>query len=120
MPCIRPSFLPVCEELDKLNKNFLWKDTDRKKKFHLCQWSMVCRPKSKGGFGIKRACVMNQALLAKLGWRIHAKNSGLWSQIYQAKYLKVYSILDPKFMKEPSVLILGKKFCMELIFLKRA
>ncbi|KAM2637494.1 hypothetical protein EV1_021984 [Malus domestica] len=86
----------VCEELDKVNRDFLWGDTDQKKKVHLCQWSMVCKPKSKGGLGIKRACVMNQALLAKLGWRIHAKDSGLWSQIYQAKYLKGYSILDPK------------------------
>lgn len=57
----------VCEELDKLNRNFLWGDTDQKKKVHLCQWSMVCRPKSKGGLGIKRACVINHALLAKLG-----------------------------------------------------
>lgn len=38
----------VCGELDKLNRNFLWGDTERRHKVHLCQWNLVCRPKCKG------------------------------------------------------------------------
>ncbi|KAI5337458.1 hypothetical protein L3X38_016729 [Prunus dulcis] len=37
---------------------------------------------------------MNQALLAKIGWRLHIKDEGLWAKIYEAKYLKGHSILD--------------------------
>lgn len=37
---------------------------------------------------------MNQALLAKIAWRVDVKDKGLWAQIYDAKYLKGNSSLD--------------------------
>ncbi|KAI5314876.1 hypothetical protein L3X38_044052 [Prunus dulcis] len=37
---------------------------------------------------------MNQALLAKIGWRLHSRDNGLWAKIYEAKYLKGTSIFD--------------------------
>ncbi|CAL8133777.1 unnamed protein product [Prunus armeniaca] len=40
----------------------------------LCQWNFVCRPKSKGGLDFKKYSTMNQALLAKIGWRIQNKD----------------------------------------------
>ncbi|KAI5333292.1 hypothetical protein L3X38_023423 [Prunus dulcis] len=43
----------ICEELDKLNRNFLWGGSEKKNKIHLCQWNLACRPKSKGGLGLK-------------------------------------------------------------------
>ncbi|XP_021827477.1 uncharacterized protein LOC110768097 [Prunus avium] len=58
-------------------------------------WNLVFRPKCKGGLGFKKSAAMNQALLAKIGWRIQNKDGKLWARIYKAKYLKVTSILDP-------------------------
>ncbi|CAL8151247.1 unnamed protein product [Prunus armeniaca] len=43
----------ICEELDKLNRNFFWGGSEKKNKTHLCQWNLACRPKSKGGLGLK-------------------------------------------------------------------
>ncbi|CAL2276969.1 unnamed protein product [Prunus armeniaca] len=37
----------ICEDLDRLNRNFFWEGSDRKKKVHLCQWNIMYRPKAK-------------------------------------------------------------------------
>ncbi|CAL9005467.1 unnamed protein product, partial [Prunus brigantina] len=42
------------------------------------------KPKGKGGLGFKKTASMNQALLAKIGWRLHSKDNGLWAKIYEA------------------------------------
>lgn len=43
----------VCDKLDKINRNFLWGDTDKKKKMHLINWNKVCKSKDNGGLGIR-------------------------------------------------------------------
>ncbi|CAL2229042.1 unnamed protein product [Prunus armeniaca] len=84
----------VCNDLDRLNRNFFWGSNEKKYKIHLCQWDLACRPKGKGGLVFKKTASMNQALLAKIGWRLHSKDNGLWAKIYEAKYLKGASICD--------------------------
>ncbi|KAK3221243.1 hypothetical protein Dsin_008268 [Dipteronia sinensis] len=73
------SFLnELCLKLDKLNRNFLWGHIDNKKTVHLFSWDTVCLPKRNGDLGIKRMKYMNQALLAKAGWRLlHGDNAKL-------------------------------------------
>ncbi|CAL9008277.1 unnamed protein product [Prunus brigantina] len=55
---------------------------------------LVCRPKHKGGMGLKKTSLMNQAMLGKIGWRLHAQDKRLWAKIYEDKYLQGCSILD--------------------------
>ncbi|GMP55184.1 hypothetical protein CsSME_00020075 [Camellia sinensis var. sinensis] len=45
----------VSNEIDRLNMNFLWGDTLERKRIHLVNWDVVCRMKSQGGLGIKKA-----------------------------------------------------------------
>ncbi|KAK3230980.1 hypothetical protein Dsin_002861 [Dipteronia sinensis] len=78
----------ICSKLDKLNRDFLWGDDSATKKVHLMNWSTVCKPKEKGGLGIKKMKIMNQALLAKAGWRLYQKENSLWANIIRNKYLK--------------------------------
>lgn len=87
----------ICEKLDKLNRNFLWGDTNERKKIHLLNWKKVCKPKDMGGLGLKRSTDMNCAMLAKASWRIVQKDDGLWSQVFEKKYLKNKSILDSNY-----------------------
>ncbi|CAL8991787.1 unnamed protein product [Prunus brigantina] len=84
----------ICEDLDRINRDFFWSGSGKKQKVHLCQWDLVCRPKCRGGIGLKKTADMNRALLAKIGWRMHTRDQGLWAQIYEKKYLKGCSILD--------------------------
>ncbi|VVA40999.1 PREDICTED: reverse mRNAase, partial [Prunus dulcis] len=72
--------MSVCDKLDQLNRNFLWGHTSNTSKIHLVNWEQVCKPKIVGGLGIKRSAWMNQALLAKTGWRLLQHEQGLWSQ----------------------------------------
>ncbi|KAL5792680.1 hypothetical protein ACOSP7_001274 [Xanthoceras sorbifolium] len=84
----------ICCKLDKINRNFLWGHTMDKKSVHLVNWDMVCRPKIQGGLGIKKMKMMNQALLAKAGWRLLQGDGGLWGKMLNRKYLNNCSVGD--------------------------
>ncbi|XP_024171911.1 uncharacterized protein LOC112177904 [Rosa chinensis] len=83
--------MSICDDLDKINRNFLWDDLESKKKVN---WDIVCLPKSLGGLGVKKATDMNQAMLAKAGWRIFQNDPGLWASIYREKYFKNDDLFD--------------------------
>lgn len=76
----------VCNEINKINRRFLWSNTDSNRAVHLIKWEKVCKKKAEGGLGIKQAGPMNQALLAKLGWRAKEETGSLWAKIIQNKY----------------------------------
>nr|XP_011457336.1 PREDICTED: uncharacterized protein LOC105349397 [Fragaria vesca subsp. vesca] len=80
--------MSICNTLDRLNMNFLWGHTEEKKKIHLVKWDTVCKPKRYGGLGLKKSSCVNQALLAKTGWRLLQKEQGLWAEALNKKYLK--------------------------------
>ncbi|ONI22208.1 hypothetical protein PRUPE_2G114200 [Prunus persica] len=69
---------------------------DKKHKIHLCQWDLVCKPKSKGGLGLKKTHDINQALQAKGGWRLLRKDEGLliWRLRKGDKYVPLMQIVD--------------------------
>jgi hypothetical protein len=77
----------VCNQLDKINRNFLWGNNTTQTRVHLVNWDQVCRPKKNGGLGIKKTSHMNQALLAKASWRILNRDHGLWADLMKKKYL---------------------------------
>ncbi|KAK3231085.1 hypothetical protein Dsin_002966 [Dipteronia sinensis] len=78
----------VCNNLEKINRDFLWGNTSDTKKIHLVNWDTVCLPKQLGGLGTKKMNMMNQALLAKAGWRLSQKVTGLWGNLLKDKYLR--------------------------------
>ncbi|GMQ00802.1 hypothetical protein CsSME_00047717 [Camellia sinensis var. sinensis] len=82
----------VCDQIDKLNRNFLWGNTEDRKKVHLVNWQQVCKSKSNGGLGIRQARVQNLALISKLGWKLTINSDELWCKILKAKYLKDQSV----------------------------
>ena len=76
---MQTTWLPqsTCDKIDKLNRNFLWGDTEEKKKVHLINWDTVCKSKEKDGLGLKKTRVNNLATLSKLGWNIKATKDNL-------------------------------------------
>ncbi|XP_048422575.1 uncharacterized protein LOC125469371 [Pyrus x bretschneideri] len=83
----------ICDKIDKLNRNFLWGHTEDNSKIHLVKWETVSTPKFMGGLGLKDTHFMNQALLAKTGWKLMQRDPGLWAQVLKGKYLKHYDMV---------------------------
>lgn len=59
----------VIEKLERIQRKFLWNDDREKRKFHLVNWTQVCKQVSEGGLGIRPLRQLNTALLGKRLWR---------------------------------------------------
>lgn len=82
--------LPVgtCKDIHRICRNFLWGDSERKKKIHLVNWTEVCTRREKGGLGIHKATDFNTALLVKLAWQVLDCPEKLWVKVISEKYIK--------------------------------
>ncbi|XP_039042210.1 uncharacterized protein LOC120181045 [Hibiscus syriacus] len=87
---MKTSVLPVsvCRKLDRLNCNFLWGGDIVNAHNHLVSWEKVCQSKKTGGLGIRKARLMNIALLAKNSWKLLTRQENLWCKVFEGKYLK--------------------------------
>ncbi|CAH9076314.1 unnamed protein product [Cuscuta epithymum] len=59
----------VIDEIHTMLAKFWWGASEDHRKLHWLSRGTLCKPKSKGGIGIKYLRVFNQPLLAKQGWR---------------------------------------------------
>ncbi|CAJ2634326.1 unnamed protein product [Trifolium pratense] len=68
----------LCDEMEKIQRGFLWGDTEQKRRPHLISWDVCCLPKKAGGLGIKSPHQMNDAFLMKILWNMINKPDNLW------------------------------------------
>lgn len=78
----------VCNDIDKLCRDFLWGDMEDRKKVHPVNWTEVCTPRDKGGLGLRMAREVNLAFLGKLAWQMIDNEDKLWVQVMKSKYIK--------------------------------
>lgn len=78
--------ISFCNDLDKINHDFLWGSTEAHRKLHLVGWDSVTKPKEGGGLGIKRARDTNKTLLAKLNWILFKEPDKIWYKVIIVKY----------------------------------
>ena len=85
---MQTSYLPqeVCNMMEKCNRDFLWGSSQDKRKPHLVAWDSVCKPKSEGGFGLRKMKVQNKAYMMKLGWKLMNRRDDLWVKVIRSKY----------------------------------
>jgi len=76
----------LCNEMEKIQRSFLWGDTDLSRKPHLVGWDICCLPKNEGDLGIKRPHHMNDAFLMKMLWNLITKPNDLWCKVLYSKY----------------------------------
>jgi hypothetical protein len=75
----------VIKKMDVTRKRFFWQGNSVKKKYHLVKWSMITKPKTKGGLGVKDLRRMNINLLCEWWWKFE-KGEGMWQEIVKKKY----------------------------------
>jgi hypothetical protein len=76
----------LCNEMEKIQRGFLWGDTDQSRKPHLISWKVCCLPKEDGGLGIRSPHQMNEAFLMKMLWNMINKPDDLWCKVLYNKY----------------------------------
>ncbi|PNX75251.1 ribonuclease H, partial [Trifolium pratense] len=68
-------------DIQRIQRNFIWGDSESGRKFHAVSWEKVTTPKWMGGLGLRNMEYMNQACLIKLGWKLFSGADDYWCQI---------------------------------------
>ena len=77
----------ILNNLDKVNKNFVWGSTKDHKKLHMVCWKKVTKPKCRRGLGIQEARGRNLTQAAKLCWQMENSKNGGWADVLRKKYM---------------------------------
>ncbi|XP_022557398.2 uncharacterized protein LOC111205592 [Brassica napus] len=76
----------LCKCIQSELTRFWWGGIDEKKKLCWVSWTNLSKPKAAGGLGFRDIQAFNQALLAKIAWRILTAPSCLLARILTGKY----------------------------------
>jgi hypothetical protein len=86
MMSVFPAPKGILQKIRAIQRDFLWRGAENKKKWALVAWEKVCRPKGKGGLGLQDPQVTNEAYGEKLWWRWVKDKSVPWENLWKAKY----------------------------------
>ncbi|GAU38338.1 hypothetical protein TSUD_61990 [Trifolium subterraneum] len=80
--------LKAClEDIQRLQRQFIWGDTENKRRFYAIGWDRITVPKKMGGLGLRKLDIMNKACLCKLSWKVQdVSNNELWCIVLCGKY----------------------------------
>lgn len=100
IPCFAMScfLLPkkLCDKINSFVSNFWWKGDPDSKGIHWTSWENLSRAKSDGGLGFRDFRALNEALLAKQGWRLLTNPQSFWAKIVKGLYFPNSSFLKAK------------------------
>lgn len=103
-------------QVKRVVTRFLWHG-ETEKGIVWQKWSICCLPKSRGGLGLRDLGCLNQALLAKMAWRIFKNPDSLLSSFLRGKYCSHTDFLDAKAASNASwgwrSILWGKKLLKE-------
>lgn len=106
MPCYAMSCfkLPVslCKQIQSLLTRFWWDSIPEKRKMCWVSWETMTQPKYAGGLGFRDIETFNDALLAKIGWRLIKHPWSLLAQVLLGKYCRDQSFMECSIPAAPS------------------
>lgn len=98
MPCYTMSCFKIpislCKQIQSLLTRFWWDANPEKRKMCWVAWSVLTLPKYAGGLGFRDIETFNDALLAKIGWRILKEPQSLLARVLLGKYAKDSSFMQ--------------------------
>lgn len=86
----------ICSNIQSTLTRFWWDAEPGKRKISWVAWDKMARPKRKGGLGFKDVTSFNDALLAKISWRILRNPTCLLARCLLGKYCKSEPFLSCK------------------------
>lgn len=92
----------LCDQIQSLLTRFWWDNSQDKKRMSWISWKKMARPKKMGGLEFKELATFNDALLAKISWRILKNPSCLLARCLLGKYCKEGNFLSIRASKKSS------------------
>lgn len=86
--------LSLIKQLQSILTRFWWDLSPEVRKMCWVSWSNLSKPKSNGGLGFRELAQFNDALLAKISWRILKNPNSLLARILLGKYCLRSSFLQ--------------------------
>ena len=77
MSCFKLS-VTLCHEIESLIRKFWWGQRGNRRKVHWVKWEEMCKHKDEVGMGFEDLTVFNEAMLAKLAWRLFNDDTSLF------------------------------------------
>jgi len=74
------------DEIQRMQRRFIWGDTDEKRRYHSVGWDALTKPKISGGLGFRRLNVLNKACILKLWRKLQTGSQDLWCSVLWGKY----------------------------------
>lgn len=105
----------VCEDLNKLTRNFWWGADSSRQRTHWKSWDSLTKPKQCGGMGFREIRLFNQALLARQAWRLLEFLDSLCARVLKAKYYPNGTLVDTTFGGTASPSWKGVEHGLELL-----
>ncbi|XP_022575814.1 uncharacterized protein LOC111215880 [Brassica napus] len=98
--------ISLCKRIQSVLTRFWWDGGDNKRKMSWVAWKKLTRSKAEGGLGFRDIQLFNQALLAKISWRIITTPDCLLARVLKGKYCHRKNFLE---VEQPSTCSHGWK-----------
>ncbi|XP_010462630.1 PREDICTED: uncharacterized protein LOC104743220 [Camelina sativa] len=92
----------LCKRIQSVLTRFWWDDKPDKQKMSWVAWTKLTRPKNAGGLGFRDMERFNDALLAKIAWRLLKEPNTLLARVLLGKYCHSYSFMECSIPSNPS------------------
>src|SRR3954467_12465702 len=76
----------IIKQLERIQRQCLWRRYDKDSGKSLASWDLVCRPKRKGGWGVINLSIQNEALLLKQLHNFYNRVQVPWVQLIWNTY----------------------------------
>ncbi|KAG8493054.1 hypothetical protein CXB51_010395 [Gossypium anomalum] len=76
----------VCDKIKKITRQFIFRSSTGHFKNALVGWEPFCKPRSRGGLGLRHLSNQNISFLMKIAFNLISQKDALWVRVLRSKY----------------------------------